>query len=255
MKIFIKKNLGQHFLTNKKIINTIISSMNISENDIIIEIGPGTGVLTSHLEKKAKELHIIEIDTNLIPILKTKFNFSNKVHIYNQDILKININEITNNNKNIRIIGNIPYKISTKLIFNLIKFKKNIKDIFLMLQKEVVLRMMANKSTKNYGRLSITAQCNYEIMQIIENIQPQCFYPKPKVNSTFIKLLPNENKYKIKNYEAFEQIIREAFSQRRKKITKLLNKLNLKIKEIDPNKRPEDLSIDEYISISNSTKD
>lgn len=245
-----KKKLGQNFLINKTIINDIVSNIKIKKNDIILEIGPGTGALTELLEKKAKEIHLVEIDTALINILKQKFKTSKKIHFYNQNILKFNIDNISK--KKIRIIGNIPYKISTELIFYLINYKKNIKDIHIMLQKEIVDRITAQISTKNYCRLSIMSQCNYNTSKIIENILPSSFKPKPKVHSVFIKLIPKNNK--IKNYNAFQEIVKEAFCQRRKKIITLLKKLNIRTKKINPENRPENLSINEYITLSNNYK-
>lgn len=236
------KKLGQNFLVNEEMSKKIISSINIKKTDVIAEIGPGKGALTKYI--KCNNLYLIEIDTILIKYLQTYIKCKN---IFNEDILKFNLNKL-NEKKKIRIIGNIPYKISTKIIFHLIKFKEKIHDVHLTIQKELFDRIIANTHSKNYGKLSIFIQYHFNVTKVLD-ISKNCFHPKPKINSIFMQLVPNINN-NIKNYEVFKNIINNAFSNRRKKINKIIKNLNIEKKEL-MNKRPEEISINEYIEISN----
>jgi len=246
----IKKSIGQNFLINKKLKNDIISYLNPSKKNTILEIGPGTGILTKNIAPLAKTLLLVELDKTLIPILKEKLKKFTNIIIYNQDILKVDIKKITNN-KSVRIIGNIPYNISTEIIYKLSKYK-NIIDIFLMIQKEVAERIIISHIKKNYSKFSIITNYKFKIKKLIHTIGPENFFPKPKVNSSFIKLVPKKHKYKILNYEIFKKIIYMAFNNRRKKISITLKKINMtKIIYTNQNKRAEDITINMYIMISN----
>lgn len=240
------KKLGQNFLANIEVAKKIILTINIKKTDTIIEIGPGKGALTKYI--KCNNLYLVEIDRTLIEDLKKYIKFK---YIFNEDILKFNINKINNKNK-IRIIGNIPYKISTKIIFHLIKFKEKINDIHLTIQKELFERINATPNSKNYGKLSILIQYHFKIEKIFD-ISKNCFIPQPKINSTFIKLIPIENSINIENYNIFKNIITIAFSNRRKKINTIIKNLNIKTNNIEEliNKRPQEISLNDYIKISN----
>ena len=241
-----KKKWGQNFLIDQNVSNKIISSMNIAENDHILEIGPGTGALTKLIPNKVKKITAIEIDFNLCQILK-KENISN-LHIINQDILKVDLKSI---NPNI-IIGNLPYYITTPILFKILKSGIKWEKIFFMMQKEVADRIVSKPNLKSYGRLAIMIQI-LSNPELLFNISPQVFRPIPKVDSSLIKLTKTKE-FDIKDYERFEHIIRTIFNKRRKKlkncITEEMN-LNISNDSILLDKRPEQITIREYVDLIN----
>ncbi|MDC0089175.1 16S rRNA (adenine(1518)-N(6)/adenine(1519)-N(6))-dimethyltransferase RsmA [Gammaproteobacteria bacterium] len=246
-----KKRLGQHFLHDKNIINKIISHLEISKQDKFIEIGPGDGALTTPLLERLKDITLIEKDQDLIPILENKYSHK-KVTIVNQDILKCELSNLIK--KNTRIVGNLPYNISTEIIFRLLPFFKDIKDLHFMLQKEVIDRIVATPGTKIYGRLSIMTQVYFTVKKLF-NISPNVFTPKPKVDSAYIRLVPKNYVFdNLMHEKKFKDIVSTVFSARRKMIktslkgiidSQLLQKIS-----IDPSSRPEILSVQNYIDIS-----
>ena len=249
-----KKSLGQNFLIDKNIIEKIVNIAAI-ENKIIIEIGPGTGNLTSYiLKKKPKQLLVIEKDNNLAIDLKKKFN--NKITIINNDVLKID--ETILFNDKVTVFGNLPYNISTEIIN---KWITNLKDKFwfdylvLMFQKEVADRIIAKFDTSNYGRLSII--CNWKLnIKKICDIKPGCFFPKPKVDSTLLLFSPKKKYIKINDPQNLEKITRVFFNQRRKMLKKPFNQLFngdkriLSKLKINLNLRPQNLNFDTYYNLA-----
>ena len=249
-----KKSLGQNFLIDKNVLNKIVNIINV-ENKIILEVGPGTGNLTSLIvEKKPKKFFVIEKDNELARILEN--NFKNKLEIINDDIL--NIDETKIFNEKISVFGNLPYNISTEI---LIKWVINLKDNFwfdhlvLMFQKEVAERIISTFNKSTYGRLSILANWKLNIQKICD-IQPQSFSPRPKIESSLLFFTPKKNFYKIKNPKNLEKITRIFFSQRRKMLKKPFNQLfngNQKILnklKIDLNLRPQNLNFDTYYKLT-----
>ncbi len=251
-----KKSLGQNFLVDNNIIKRIAEVVAI-ENKTLLEVGPGTGNLTSVLlEKKPKEIFAVEKDDNLALFLKEKFG--NKIHIINKDILGLNENLISS--EKLLVFGNLPYNISTEI---LCKWILNINDkdfwftnLILMFQKEVADRIISKYDTSKYGRLSIIANWKLDIKKIID-IKPNCFNPKPKVDSTLLFFTPKKNFYKFKNPLNLEKITRIFFSQRRKMIKKPYNQLfpdNLDISKklnINLNLRPQNLNFETYYQLTN----
>ena len=249
-----KKSLGQNFLTDKNILEKIVNLTNIKDKNII-EVGPGTGNLTSLiLEKEPKKIFVIEKDNKLAEILNVKFK--NLIKIINKDILKID--ETVFHNKNLIVFGNLPYNISTEI---LIKWIINLKDNFwfncliLMFQKEVADRIIANYNTSNYGRLSILSNWKLNIEKICD-IKSSCFFPRPKVDSSLLFFLPKKNYHKIKNPENLELVTRTFFNHRRKMIKKpfnvlfngdqkVLNKLKINLKL-----RPQNLDLKTYYMLT-----
>ncbi len=231
--IFAKKSLGQNFLIDNNIIKKIVESTDIYNKDVI-EIGPGKGALTSMiLSKEPKSLIVIEKDESLYQELKIKYSGNKKIKVFNKDILKFNLEKITKA-KSI-IFGNLPYNISSQILIKIIKFDKmppNYSTLVFMFQKEVAERIVGKYNTNNYGRLSILA--NYKLQLVSKfDVSPNCFYPKPKVNSTVLKLVPvKKNKYKIRNIENLEKVTNVLFSSKRKMINKSLKKI-LSIEQID----------------------
>ncbi len=249
-----KKSLGQNFLIDKNILEKITDVTNIKDKTIL-EIGPGTGNLTSYiLKKNPKKLFVIEKDNGLINDLSSKFN--NQITIINDDILKINERNLFK--EKVTVFGNLPYNISTEIISKWIINLKNkfwFESLVLMFQKEVADRIIAEFNTSNYGRLSII--CNWKLnIEKICDIKPSAFFPKPKIDSTLLFFLPKENFIKIKNPNNLEKITRIFFSQRRKMLKKPFNKLfngDQKILEklkIDLNLRPQNISLETYYKLA-----
>jgi 16S rRNA (adenine1518-N6/adenine1519-N6)-dimethyltransferase len=246
-----KKRLGQHFLHDKNIINKIISNLEINIKDTFIEIGPGEGALTTPLLERVENIILIEKDRDLIPILEKKYNHK-KVKIVNQDILKCELSNLIK--KNTRIVGNLPYNISTEIIFKLLPFSKDIKDLHFMLQKEVVDRIVAAPGTKIYGRLSVMTQVYFTVKKLFD-ISPNVFIPKPKVDSAYIRLIPKDYIFdSLMHEQKFRGIVNTVFSARRKMIkTSLKGVMDSQLLQkllIEPSSRPEVLSIQNYIDIS-----
>lgn len=250
-----KKRYGQHFLNNKTMINQIINMINPKNEDIIVEIGPGLGALTKPLSMNVDNLIVIELDYHLANFLN-KSSFGKKLTIFREDVMKFNfLNIIRENYKKIRICGNIPYNISTPLLFHLFKYINSIQDIHLMLQKEIVNRLIANKDSKEYSRLSVLVQYCCKVVPLIE-VSPKLFTPSPKVDSIMVKLIP----YHIPYYPAVDTntlkyIVTQAFSQRRKIIRNSLNFLfrigAFDELNIDYMLRAENISIRQYCKLAN----
>ena len=251
-----KKSLGQNFLIDKNIIEKISNSINATENDLIIEIGPGSGALTKELIKKNSNLVCFEIDQRLKEVLN-KYE-SNKTKIVFNDFLKVNLSEYINNIKhdNLYFVGNLPYYITTTIINKIID-ESNPKEIIVMIQKEVGERFMAKPKTKQYNSLSVFLQYNFEITKVC-NVSKNCFEPIPKVDSVVVKLAKHD-KYKVKDVNKFYKLVKDSFKQKRKTIKNNLNNYDLsKVENILKNhsktltSRAEELSIEEFVEISNS---
>ena len=249
-----KKSLGQNFLIDKNILDKIVNIVNI-ENKTILEVGPGTGNLTtSILQKKPRKFFVVEKDNDLAFNLKKKFNES--ITILNQDIL--NIDETTFFNEKVIVFGNLPYNISTEILG---KWIVNLNDNFwfdyliLMFQKEVADRITANFNTSNYGRLSILSNWKLNIEKICD-VKPESFSPKPKIDSSILFFYPKKNFIKINNARNLEYLTRIFFNQRRKMLKKPFNQIfngNNKILKklgIDLTLRPQNLDYNTYYRLT-----
>ena len=249
-----KKSLGQNFLVDKNILEKIINIRNIT-NKTILEIGPGTGNLTSYiLKKNPKKMIVIEKDDNLAMNLKNKFH--NQIIVINDDVLKVDETKIFK--EEVTVFGNLPYNISTEILN---KWITNLKENFwfecliLMFQKEVADRIIAKFNTSDYGRLSVI--CNWKLnIKKICDIKPYSFFPKPKVESSLLIFQPKKNFIKINNPSNLEKVTRIFFNQRRKMLKKPFNQLfngnqNVLNKlKIDLNLRPQNLSMDTYYNLA-----
>ena len=238
-----RKKWGQNFIKDENIIKKIIAVINPKTNDRIIEIGPGEGALTKYLLKS--KTAAIEIDPLLCLHLKNKFN--NSLEVINEDVLNMNFDNYSNYNK---IIGNLPYYITTPIIFKILEYPFWDEAIF-MVQKEVAERIIASPGNKIYGRLSVMIQVVADVEKKF-NISKNIFYPKPKVDSSLIKI-KIKKKQSIKDLSIFSKIVKQSFGQRRKILRNSLRNIipiNAYREYID--KRPEQLSIDDYIKISNN---
>ena len=253
--ILAKKSLGQNFLIDKNIINKILNVVTIKDKNVL-EIGPGTGNLTSEILKKSpRKLIVIEKDSRLSSLLKD--NLGSKIKIINEDVLKVNESEIDNNK--LIVFGNLPYNISTQILIKWIRLNnlnKIFKKFILMFQKEVAERIIATTNKKNYGRLAILASWRMNIKKIAD-VSPNSFYPKPKVKSTILLVEPKTEYFNFKNSRNLEHITNIFFNQRRKKIKKPLAVLFKNAEEISKklninvNDRPQNLPISKYIELCN----
>lgn len=254
MDFDFKKSLGQNFLIDNNIINKISESINVSKDDLIIEIGPGAGALTKELIKKESDVICFEIDKRLENILNNIE--SNNIQIVFEDFLKVDLNKYINKKyKRLFFVGNLPYYITTAII-NKIVNESNPYEITIMIQKEVAERFMAKPKSKEYGSLSVFLQYNFDIKKICD-VSKNCFKPVPKVDSMVIKLIANKKK-NLKSEEKFYKLIKDAFHQKRKNLRNNLKNYNLeKINNTlntfnkDLTYRAEEISIEEFIEISN----
>tara|TARA_B100000965_G_scaffold381040_1_gene378127 strand:- start:578 stop:1378 length:801 start_codon:yes stop_codon:yes gene_type:complete len=226
MNTYAKKSLGQNFLVDTNIIKKIISLTNIFDKNIL-EIGPGKGALTDEiLKNKPKSLILIEKDNSLSNELKLKYKDNKKITIYNKDVLKFNFEKKLE--KDTIILGNLPYNIASQILVNIIKFKKwppKYSNLIFMFQKEMAERIMGKYGTSKYGRLSVLTNFRLKVINKFK-VSPNCFFPKPKIDSTVLLFKPNSKiKSKIKNIENLEKITHAFFSKRRKMINKTFSKL------------------------------
>jgi 16S rRNA (adenine1518-N6/adenine1519-N6)-dimethyltransferase len=250
-----KKRFGQNFLVDANVIDKIIHSINPQAEDHIVEIGPGLGALTQPLLKTLLRLDVIELDRDVIPRLKT-LEGSEKLHIHNIDVLAFDFTEFRQSSfehGRLRIIGNLPYNISTAVLFHLIGHRNCILDLHFMLQKEVVERIAASARSNDYGRLSVMMQLYFRISPLF-TVAPQCFRPVPGVESAIVRMVPRTSlAIDHDEHDAFAALVRQAFSQRRKTIKNTLKGLcssdQIGAAGIDPGKRPQELSVDDYIRL------
>tara|TARA_B100000674_G_scaffold214020_1_gene175440 strand:+ start:1678 stop:2460 length:783 start_codon:yes stop_codon:yes gene_type:complete len=244
-----KKALGQHFLNNKIVAEKIVESLSDYQN--ILEIGPGTGILTQFLLKKKIDLRLVEIDNESVSFLISKLKI-NKNIIYNQDFLKLNLSELFEN-KNFSIIGNFPYNISSQILFKIIDNRELISEMCGMFQYEVAERICEKEGTKKYGILSVLTQAFFDTKLLFE-VPNKFFVPPPKVNSAVI-LLKRKKNLKINcDEKLFFKIVKISFQQRRKTLRNSLKQLNLtdNLREhIIFDKRPEQLSVNQFVDLTN----
>ena len=251
MKHLAKKRFGQNFLTDQSIISSLIEAINPLQNQLIIEIGPGLGALTKPLLKKINHLHVVEIDRDIVSWMQNEYS-SAAVTIHNIDALKF---DFTTFGENLRVVGNLPYNISTPILFHLLDNVSCITDMHFMLQKEVVERMVASPSTPAYGRLSVMLQYHLA-MEYLITVPPEAFEPAPKVESAFVRCVPHASlPFVAKDEAKFAKIVLAAFGQRRKTLRNtlkgLLDDAGFAALGIDSQKRAENLSVADFVLISN----
>ena len=245
-----KKNLGQHFLKDQNIVDKLVRHINPSKHDEVVEIGPGNGVMTKSIINRVKKMILIEKDCDLIDDLKREFHEYENSSILNIDVLNYNLDSLSHS---VRVIGNLPYNISTEIIFKMCNCNKII-DMHFMLQKEVVDRIVAEPDSKVYGRLSIMAQAYFKVKKLFD-ISENVFSPKPKVKSSFVRFYARQYPFFNKIHEnIFHDIVKSAFEGRRKMIkTSLKSYLSandFSVMNLKPNLRAENLTVNDYIFIS-----
>lgn len=214
-----QKKFGQNFLIDTHVLDKIVAAANITEDDLVLEIGPGIGTMTQYLCEHARQVVAVEIDKNLIPILEDTLSAYDNVKVIQNDILKVDINEIArkeNGGRPIKVVANLPYYITTPIIMGLFESHVPIENITVMVQKEVADRMQVGPGTKEYGALSLAVQY-YAEPYIVANVPPNCFMPRPKVGSAVIRLTRHkENPVEVKDEALMFRLIRASFNQRRK---------------------------------------
>jgi 16S rRNA (adenine1518-N6/adenine1519-N6)-dimethyltransferase len=251
-----RKRFGQNFLVDPNICDRIIDAINPQASDNIIEIGPGQGALTDRLIAQCRHLDVIEIDRDLAAEFRWRYQDKNNFTLHNCDVLKFDFNSLPPQDTGYRVIGNLPYNISTPLLFYLFATRHLIKDMIFMLQLEVVDRMTAVPGNKSYGRLGIMTRYFCDVEKLFR-VPPTAFRPQPKVNSAIVRLKPwREPPCKAADPEMLETVVRTAFSQRRKTLQNslktLMAKESLTALGIDGSRRAETLSLAEYVTISDS---
>ncbi len=254
-----RKRFGQNFLNDHNIIQKIVLSIGPKANDHLVEIGPGKGAITELLADASERLDVIELDRDLVPWLRMKFEKHPGFELHQADALKFDfaslVTEKDKAEQPLRIVGNLPYNISTPLIFHLLSYHNLVQDMHFMLQKEVVERMAAQPSEKAYGRLSIMVQyyCRVDNLFLVP---PTCFDPQPKVDSAIVRLTPHpQPPHPADNLKLFERLVNIAFQQRRKTLRNTLKQLApvelIDQLDIDTKRRPENLSLQEFVELSN----
>ena len=251
MRHLPRKRFGQNFLINQIVIDEILRVIAPLSDDLMVEIGPGLGALTTPLARALKQLHVIELDRDIVKTLHEKHAGGNLV-IHEGDALKFDYASL---GANLRVVGNLPYNISTPLLFQLAEQIARVRDIHVMLQKEVVERMVAAPGTSAYGRLSVALQYRFDMEKVLD-VGPDAFYPQPKVNSAVVRMLPRALRDPQALDEAlFARITTAAFSQRRKTLRNTLRNIldaaAFKTLGIDPSARAETLAVSDFVRIAN----
>ena len=260
------KGLGQSFLIDNNITEKIVNVLDVKDNDTVVEIGAGLGVMTAMIAKQAREVIALEIDPELLGVLNEELKDVPNVDILNRDVLKYDfplpLEDI--GFRKLKVIGNIPYNISSQILFRLIEFRDHVSSMILMFQKEVAERIMASPGTREYGLLSVITSM-YTIPSKVVMVPATCFYPRPKIDSTVLKMVVREKpRFEVKNADFFFKLVKTALSKRRKT---LLNNLRssdllqlskadidktLNMLEIDGQRRGETLTVEEFGRLSNA---
>lgn len=251
-----RKRFGQNFLVDQNIIQRIVRAIAPRANDHLVEIGPGQGAITALLLDACPNLQVMELDRDLIPILQQKFSGYPGLTIHAADALKFDFSKLPPEGQRLRVVGNLPYNISTPLLFHLLGYRGLIADMHFMLQKEVVERLAAEPSSKDYGRLSIMCQYFCQVEFLFE-VGPHCFRPAPKVDSAIVRLTPHATlPYEAEDTKLLDTLVKTAFQQRRKTLRNALKQwlpaeASLATLGIDPQCRPEELRVQDYVALAN----
>jgi len=250
-----KKNLGQHFLTDQDIISKIVLAVKPAAGDFLVEIGPGQGAITFPLLKKHGSLTVIEFDRDLITPLMESAEGMGDLTIIHKDVLKVDFTKLAADRPAIRLVGNLPYNISTPILFHVLEHAPVVRDMHFMLQKEVIDRMAAEPGSKVYGRLTVMLQARCEVTPLFM-VPPHAFRPPPKVDSAVVRLVPlAADKIHIKDAVLFENLVRDAFGQRRKTIRNAMQALatsdDIEAVGLRPDARAEQLPVTDFIKLAN----
>lgn len=251
-----RKRFGQHFLQDQAVIQQIVAALGPRQDQHLIEIGPGQGALTLPVLKRVKKLEAIELDRELIPALMERCASSGDLQVHSADVLEFNFAAAKNDERLLRLFGNLPYNISTPLLFHLIDFSDLIADMVFMVQKEVAERLAAKPDSKEYGRLTVMVQYHFQV-ELLFIVNATAFFPAPQVQSAVLRLSPHANPpLRAKNYTVFAEVVKQAFGQRRKT---LRNSLKGIVSDevwgqipIHSDLRAENLTVEDFVLISNN---
>ena len=247
-----RKRFGQHFLTDPGVIDAIVNAIAPQDVDVAVEIGPGSGAITVPIAKRCGSLHAIELDRDLAARLRTQFENDTHVTIHEADALSFDFSALGNS---LRVVGNLPYNISTPLMFRLLEQRRYIEDMHFMLQKEVVDRMAASPGSKAFGRLTIMLGCYFDIDALFD-VDRLAFDPPPAVTSAFVRLRPRPDaSVRVDNSRLLSSLVATAFSLRRKTLRNALKahatEKDLHALDIDPGLRPENIAISDWVALAN----
>ena len=262
---FPRKRLGQHFLVDRNILNKVIRTAEVGKEDVVVEVGPGPGEMTRALARLVKQVIAVEIDPKLVEILKKRLADCPNVEVVKSDILKVDFKGLyKKEGHSIKVVANLPYQISTPLLFRFIEAKEAFSTLTLMLQREVAERMAAPSGGKEYGPLSIFVQIFLDV-SIRFFIKPSAFFPPPKIESAVVHMVWKERpRIEQKDEEWFKKVVKACFGYRRKTLLNALKHSELSLHEspgskmekvgIDPQRRPETLSIEEFVRLAEALK-
>ncbi len=251
-----RKRFGQHFLSDQSVVQHIVSVLAPEPNQHLVEIGPGQGALTVPVIKLCQQLEVVELDRDLIPEITSRAPRGTDLIVHEADALKFDFGSLKQDARMLRVFGNLPYNISTPLIFHLLSFSDIVSDMVFMLQREVALRLAANPGSHDYGRLSVMTQYQCRV-ELLFDVPPEAFYPPPKVQSSIVRLIPHHPYPHIaKQFSQFENIVKLAFGQRRKALRNSLKQvISDEVWEktgIEKGLRAENLSVADFVALSNA---
>jgi 16S rRNA (adenine1518-N6/adenine1519-N6)-dimethyltransferase len=250
-----RKRFGQHFLHDESVLQNIVNVMHVAPTDRLMEIGPGQGALTALLIDEPQLYRAVEIDRDLVPLLQARFA---QLELFNADILRVELADVLEPGQSWRVFGNLPYNISSPLLAVLTEFLKRcpgrIADMHFMLQKEMAQRLTAQPGTKAWGRLSVMVQLNFDV-EMLFDVAPESFSPPPKVWSSVVRMVPLKETVCV-DIPVLEQVLRLAFSGRRKRLSNSLKTLDLDWSQIDldPGLRADDVSAEDYVKLASYVK-
>jgi len=250
-----RKRFGQNFLHDQQVIDRIIAAINPQPGDLLVEIGPGQAALTRPLLASGAELHLVELDRDLVAWLRDEFSSEPRLAIHSCDALRADLSELTGN-RPFRLIGNLPYNISTPLIFHVLQWSELITDMHFMLQKEVVERMAAAPGSKTYGRLSVMTQFRAEVSRLFD-VKAESFSPAPKVSSSIVRLRPfKQPPFDTGSFDNLQRVVTSAFSMRRKTLRNslrdVLTENQITAAGVNPGDRAEQLSLSQFAALARS---
>ena len=248
-----RKRFGQNFLADPAVIGRIVDAIDPRADDLLVEIGPGQAALTRPLADSGADLHLVEIDRDLAAGLRARFAGAENVTVHEGDALQLDFSALTEKRR-FRLVGNLPYNISTPLLFHVLQWSEHIRDMHFMLQQEVVRRMAASPGGKAWGRLSLMCQLHCTVTPLFD-VPPEAFTPAPRVHSSIVRLVPHESApVRIDDMQAFDETVSRAFSQRRKTLRNSLrgrvDPESMASVGIDPGARPETLGLAEFAELS-----